>query len=151
MESKQENSVMTFVIKKRILPISIMIALFSAFFISATPPQQAVGWVAPKLADTIKNPLKGNVASIAEGKKIYIRYCVVCHGAEGRGNGIASAALNPRPVDHTSETFQKQTDGAIFWEITTGKYAMASYAKILTKTQRWQVINFIRTLKKTTK
>ena len=30
---------------------------------------------APASADTIKNPLKGNEASIESGKKIYIQFC----------------------------------------------------------------------------
>lgn len=37
--------------------------------------------------------------SPASGKQMYISYCAVCHGAEGRGNGPAAAALKDRPVD----------------------------------------------------
>lgn len=109
---------------------------------------QAKGeWVAPSSADTIKNPLKGKTETIAAGKKIYSTYCVVCHGDKGKGDGIAASGLNPRPADHTSEKFQKQTDGAIFWKLTNGRPPMASYAKTLTTEQRWQVINYMRTLK----
>lgn len=110
-------------------------------------------WVAPKSADTIKNPFKirGNAEAIAAGKKIYAAYCVPCHGDKGKGNGVAAAGLNPKPADHTSAKFQSQSDGAIFWKLTTGRPPMASYAGTLTVTQRWQVINFMRTLAKAPK
>jgi mono/diheme cytochrome c family protein len=84
--------------------------------------------------------------SILAGKKVYVQLCVVCHGDKGKGDGIAGVNLSPRPADHSLAKFQKQTDGAIFWKISTGKAPMASYEKILTVTQRWQVINYLRTL-----
>lgn len=105
-------------------------------------------WVAPHWADTIKNPLKGNAAASNEGKKLYATYCVPCHGDKGKGNGIAAAGLNPRPADHTSAKVQSQTDGAIFWKMTTGRPPMASYASTLTVTQRWQLVDYIRVLGK---
>jgi mono/diheme cytochrome c family protein len=110
--------------------------------------QQTTPWVAPAWADTIKNPLKDNIKSADEGKKLYTQNCGVCHGDKGRGDGIAAAGLNPKPADHTSEKVQKQSDGAIFWKMTTGRPPMASYEKTFTVTQRWQLVNFIRTLKK---
>jgi len=109
--------------------------------------QAKPAWVAPASADTIKNPLKGKADAIAAGKKIYGTYCNVCHGDKGKGNGIAAAGLNPKPADHTSAKFQAQSDGAIYWKLTTGRAPMASYEKTLTVTQRWQVIDFMRTLK----
>ena len=119
------------------------------FLMSSTEIKiQAKGpWVAPSSADTIKNPLKGKAAAIEAGKKIYDTYCTVCHGMKGKGDGIAAAGLNPKPANHTTEKFQKQTDGAIYWKLTNGRPPMASYAKTLTVTQRWQVIDYIRTLK----
>lgn len=127
----------------------LLLAVGAVTLMSATKTgiEQRAPWVAPKAADTIKNPLKGNTESIAEGKKIYAMYCVVCHGDKGKGNGVAASGLNPRPADHTSAKFQAQSDGAIFWKLTTGNPPMASYAKTLTVKQRWQVINYMRTLK----
>jgi mono/diheme cytochrome c family protein len=109
---------------------------------------QAKGeWVAPASADATENPLKGKAETIPLGKKIYATYCVVCHGDKGKGDGIAASGLTPRPADHSADKFQKQTDGAIFWKLTNGRAPMASYAKTLTEEQRWQVINYMRTLK----
>ncbi|NNM94215.1 MAG: cytochrome c [Bacteroidia bacterium] len=126
----------------------------SALLMSTTSESKRVmapgPWVAPKSADTIKNPFKtkGTAQAVAEGKKIYASYCVPCHGEKGKGNGVAAAGLNPKPADHTSAKFQSQTDGAIFWKLSTGRPPMASYSGTLSVTQRWQVVNYMRTLAK---
>ena len=88
-----------------LLIISGAIVLMSSTFKKV---QQATPWIAPASADTIKNPLKDNVKSGEEGKKLYTQNCGVCHGDKGRGDGIAAAGLNPKPADHTSEKVQKQ-------------------------------------------
>jgi mono/diheme cytochrome c family protein len=103
-------------------------------------------WIAPKSADAVKNPIKPDARSISEGKKIYVTYCVPCHGNKGKGDGVAAAALKPKPADHSSQKVQSQTDGAIFYKITTGRLPMAPYKDILNTTQRWQLVNYIRTL-----
>jgi mono/diheme cytochrome c family protein len=109
---------------------------------------QAKKFPSPAYADTIKNPLKGNAASIASGKEIYTKFCVTCHGDKGKGDGIAAPGLPKPPADHTSPFVQSQTDGALFWIITAGNNPMPTYKKTLTSTQRWQVVNYIRTLAK---
>jgi len=133
--------------KKLTLLIGLLGGIIFIMFTSEVKIQSKGPWVAPKSADTIKNLLKGKADAIAAGKKIYGTYCSVCHGDKGRGDGIAAAGLNPKPADHTSAKFQSQSDGAIYWKLTTGRAPMASYDKTLTLTQRWQVINYMRTLK----
>lgn len=120
-------------------------------FVFTSTYSQAKKFPAPASADTIKNPIKGNVASIISGKKIYTQYCVTCHGDKGKGDGIAAPGLPKPPADHTSGFVQNQTDGALYWIITIGNNPMPSYKKTLPSSQRWQVINYIRTLAKTTK
>jgi len=43
---------------------------------------------------------------------------------------------------------QNQSDGAIYWKITNGNPPMASYKETLTEEQRWQLVNYIRELKR---
>lgn len=114
-------------------------------FVNATAQST---WVAPKSADAISNPLQNDQTSIAKGKKLYQQLCAVCHGDKGKGDGIASAALTPKPANFTSEKIWKQTDGAIFWKLTEGKTPMASYKESLTVTERWQIVNYLKSLKK---
>jgi len=105
-------------------------------------------WVAPKDADNLMNPLEKEQNTIKQGKKLYQQFCTICHGDKGKGDGIASAALNPKPANFISEKFQKQSDGAIFWKLTEGKSPMASYKESLSTTQRWQVVKYLKSLKK---
>ena len=104
-------------------------------------------WKVPLEADKLVNPLIENKTATEEGKKIYAQICTVCHGEKGKGDGAAGIALSPKPGNFTSEKVQQQTDGALFWKLTEGRPPMASYKNILTETQRWQLVNYLRTFK----
>jgi len=104
-------------------------------------------WVAPASADKIVNPLKGDAKAAATGKKLYKMMCFVCHGSKGKGDGMGAAGLTPKPTDLTSEDVQSQSDGAIFWKIAEGRTPMASYKASIPEKKRWEIINYIRTLK----
>lgn len=78
-------------------------------------------WTAPPAEKTKKSPI-APIAKVAEqGKKLAQVDCVSCHGANGKGDGPAAAALNPKPADWTSKKVQEETDEEIFWKISTGK------------------------------
>jgi mono/diheme cytochrome c family protein len=100
---------------------------------------------APAWADTLKNPLKSNASAATEGKKLYTQYCVVCHGDKGKGDGASVAGLNKKPADHTTEAFQKQSDGVIFWKISNGSSPMPGFKSALKTKQIWQLVNYTRT------
>ncbi len=51
-------------------------------------------------------------ADRTEALHIFKTRCAVCHGQEGRGNGPASVALNPKPQDYHNEAWQKATSDA---------------------------------------
>ncbi|WP_339901010.1 cytochrome c [uncultured Cyclobacterium sp.] len=104
-------------------------------------------WKAPVEADTLKNPMLGQEEAIKEGKKLFATYCAICHGDKGKGDGVAGAALNPKPTNLTTTTFHAQSDGAIFWKITEGRAPMASYKATLSEEKRWQLVSYLRTLK----
>ena len=40
-----------------------------------------------------------------KGKDLYENKCQICHGANGKGDGPAAGALNPRPSDFTNPKF----------------------------------------------
>ncbi|MGH7392434.1 MAG: c-type cytochrome [Candidatus Rokuibacteriota bacterium] len=101
-------------------------------------------WQAPADAKKMKNPVKG----VGNAKKNIETNCVTCHGASGKGDGVAAAALPPpKPADWTSAKVQKETDGELFWKISNGRGAMPPW-KHLPEKDRWEIINYIRTLKK---
>ncbi len=105
-------------------------------------------WVAPASAKAIENPNKGDKSSIKRGKGLYKSYCMVCHGETGTGDGPGSKALETKPANHTSAEVQKQTDGEIFWKITEGRGSMVGWKNVLKEQDRWDLVNFVRTLAK---
>ncbi len=128
------------------VPLCMIFTLAMLSLYSANVHAQSKAWVAPNDAASIKNPLAGNTGILNDAKKLYISTCAPCHGRKGRGDGVAAAALNPKPADHTSEAVQKQTDGALFWMMSQGRNAMPQYKNVLTETQRWELVDYIRTL-----
>ncbi|MAU27446.1 MAG: cytochrome c class I [Muricauda sp.] len=104
-------------------------------------------WKAPESADKLTNPLKNDASAVANGKRTYRMLCVICHGAKGKGDGMGGAGLTPKPTDLTNADVQAQTDGALFWKLTEGRPPMASYKTALPEKKRWELINYIRTLK----
>ena len=110
--------------------------------------QAAAKWTAAAEACALKNPLEGNTAVLGEAGKIYISLCAPCHGDKGKGDGPVAAALNPHPADHTSGTIQSETDGSLYYKMTTGRGQMPPLKMKLTDAQRWSLVNYIRTLKK---
>jgi mono/diheme cytochrome c family protein len=100
-------------------------------------------WVAPADAKGMKNPVKG----VGGAKKSVETNCASCHGASGHGDGAAAAALPPpKPANWTADAVQKQTDGEIFWKISNGRGSMPPW-KHLPEKERWELVNYIRTLK----
>lgn len=126
------------------------IIIVAAFFSSFAPifGQKPTAWKAPEEANNIENPLKGSTAAITDGKVLFTNMCVICHGAKGKGDGMAGISLKPRPTNFTASAVQSQSDGAIYWKITEGRAPMATYKTVLTEEQRWQLVNYIRTFSK---
>ena len=131
---------------KTVLLVTAIITTFGFSISQNSSP--GTEWIAPAGANTGINPLKGNAEATAEGKKTFTLMCVVCHGDKGKGDGIGGLSLVPRPGNFTLEKTQSQTDGALFWKMSEGRAPMASYKAILTPTQRWQLVNYLRTFKK---
>ncbi|OFY83897.1 MAG: hypothetical protein A3F72_07825 [Bacteroidetes bacterium RIFCSPLOWO2_12_FULL_35_15] len=115
--------------------------VFPSFF-------QPDAWIAPPEANKIKNPFASDQKSINSGKIIYTTYCISCHGEEGKGDGAASLSIKNKPADHSGKKMQTQSDGAIFWKLTEGRPAldMISYKFVLSENERWDLVNYIRTL-----
>jgi mono/diheme cytochrome c family protein len=107
----------------------------------ARPP-----WVAPARAARKKNPIPADDKSIAAGKAVYIAQCLKCHGDAGKGDGPSAKDLDPRPKDLSEATIASQTDGSMFWKITTGRKPMPSFENLISDDDRWNVINYVRTL-----
>lgn len=94
------------------------------------------------------NPVPADAISIARGQQLYAINCAMCHGPQGMGNGTIAAFLANKPADLTSAVVQSKSDGALFLTITNGVAGrMPALNENLTPRERWDIVNFLRTLK----
>lgn len=121
-------------------------SLLFLFFV-ASPAFGQSDWRAPEDSKKIINPYEGNVIAAQKGERLYSKLCWTCHGKSGLGDGPAGAGLNPKPISFADNRVQSQTDGELFWKLSNGKGMMVPYKHSLDKEKRWQLINYIRTLK----
>ena len=105
-------------------------------------------WLSPAASASKKNPIAPTQASIAAGQKIYSKTCVMCHGKSGDADGPAVIELNIHPAKLSNPRLDTEPDGSLFWKITTGKKPMPAYGKRFSETDRWNLVNYIRTIPK---
>jgi mono/diheme cytochrome c family protein len=120
--------------------------LLAAFSIGGPLLAQSSDWKAPPSAANRPNPLAGNANATAAGQKLYVANCVTCHGSAGKGDGPGAAALEKRPADLTARIKAGETDGELFWKISEGRSPMISWKGSLSETQRWELVNYIKSL-----
>jgi mono/diheme cytochrome c family protein len=103
-------------------------------------------WSAPAGEARKQNPVAVNESSLAAGGKIYAKRCVACHGQKGNGDGPDAIDLGIHPAKLSDPGLREETDGELFWKITVGKKPMPDYGRRVSPTDRWNVINYLRTL-----
>lgn len=87
-------------------------------------------------------------ATIKAGKDVWNVQCKSCHGAKGLGDGPKAEKIDISCGDFSSKEIQDLSDGALFYKTTEGRKPMPSFKEKLSDTERWQVVAYIRTLKK---
>ncbi len=89
-----------------------------------------------------------NAISVANGIRLYHEACAVCHGVAGYGDGPGGKGLKPKPADLTAKHTADHTVGDLFWWLTHGvkESAMPGFNDSLDEEERWDMINFMRTL-----
>jgi putative copper export protein/mono/diheme cytochrome c family protein/peroxiredoxin len=83
--------------------------------------------------------------SIAAGLNHYEQDCTTCHGVSGHGDGPVAASLPVKPADLSAPHTALHTGGDLYWWVTHGieKSGMPAFADVLTKEDRWDIINFL--------
>ena len=92
--------------------------------------------------------------AILNGERIYQRLCYHCHGRQGKGdNNAYMESIGHKPADHTDlATMQRLSDTEFFLALRDGVkdkrgwLTMPPWASVLTPTEMWDVIVYVRRL-----
>jgi len=130
--------------KMYVLPGMLVVAFLTMGF--GVYGQQNAPWPVPDKYKTMKNPVKLDKSTAVA---LYATHCKSCHGKEGLGDGTKAATLATPCGDFTTDSFQKESDGALFYKILEGREDMPSFKKkIPDQDDIWQVVAYLRTLSK---
>jgi len=96
------------------------------------------------------NPLDpADTAVQALGRKMFDRYCLVCHGADGKGNGPITGENKYPPIapDLTLPITVARPDGYIYGMIRVARSGlMPAYGQRLNHRERWAIVSYVRAL-----
>ena len=124
--------------------LSIIGVLSFALYSFTTLVQEE--WKVPAKYEAMKNPISPKTDA-AIGKSLYTKHCKSCHGAEGYGDGPKANEMDGDLGDFSTEEFQAQSDGALFYKTTIGRDDMPEFTKKLPDDEdRWLIVNYMRTL-----
>jgi mono/diheme cytochrome c family protein len=93
------------------------------------------------------NPLPRSTDVLGRGQRVYMTYCVVCHGEKGDGQGYIVPKF-PMPPSLLSAKVSGWPDGRIFHIVTRGQNLMPNYASQILPEDRWAVIHYVRALQR---
>lgn len=111
-----------------------------------TPYRYAQADTAQAQAELV-NPLPRTAEVLGRGQRVYMTYCVVCHGPKGDGQGYIVPKF-PMPPSLFSDKVRNWNDGRIFHVITRGQNLMPSYASQILPEDRWAAIHYVRVLQR---
>jgi len=96
-----------------------------------------------------RTPVVPDTKSINHGAQLYGRFCAVCHGSDGDGDGQAAATMESAPANfHDLEHSATYGPGEKYWIIGNGSGAtgMPGFANELSPQYRWDLVNYIHRL-----
>lgn len=115
-----------------------------------TPVPLAMPPFSMEQARDLQNPLPQNEQTVQLGQQLFTVNCVVCHGANLDGQGIAAGLVFqanqvPVPANLKDPRIVQLTDGELFHVLTYGfgDY-MPPFGELLTPEQRWAIVSYIR-------
>ncbi len=104
-------------------------------------------------------PIPVTKALVHRGQQQFDIFCMPCHGANGRGNGLVNQWVHKlrqagspdagtwvRPTDLTSPAVTFLPDGGIYSIIANGIAGMPAYKDQIPVVDRWAIVAYVRAL-----
>ena len=102
---------------------------------------------AVRAGEELRSPFgRDDAKALARGEQVFTNFCVPCHGAGGRGDGLVARRGVPPPPSLVTGQSLALKDGQLFHILTYGQNNMASYASQISREDRWRVILYVRSL-----
>lgn len=100
-------------------------------------------------ADELQD-ISNNIAStpdlVAKGHTVFMTNCMTCHGAEGKGDGPAAVAFNPKPRNFTVEKFkQGSSPSAAYFTVSNGMGSMPAFVS-MSVADRMAAVHYVLSL-----
>jgi mono/diheme cytochrome c family protein len=107
------------------------------------------------IAEIINNPYPITAAGLEKGKSLYNIQCAICHGEKGDGAGYLlrddGGKYPVQPANFLLDDLINSSNGRYYHAIIYGKNLMGGYADKLSYEERWNVIQYIRSLQAASK
>ena len=105
-----------------------------------------------KIEAITASPVPYSAKSVERGEEVFQIYCTVCHGPEGKGDGIiVKTGKGFYPVNLAAPATVQRSDGFLYAYIRYGgKVMMPSYRESISEVDAWNVVNYVRKLQKKT-
>jgi mono/diheme cytochrome c family protein len=96
-------------------------------------------------AELALNPLDSTEAIVKEGKVLYERFCLHCHGEKGMGDGMVGQVYKGVTA-YTSAAVKDKPGGHVFHVITHGKGRMGAHGSQISVNDRWKIVRYVQVL-----
>jgi caa(3)-type oxidase subunit IV len=99
MGLKYDNNLNRAFILSSFFALALLVFFTAVDLFSRLKPQpvKVVSAMAALSTDEFEKLMQSSPEQLAKGKEVYNVNCAVCHGADGKGDGVGGASLNPRP------------------------------------------------------
>ena len=113
-----------------------------------------INWTVPPVPspELIAATTEPTVDPMVAGKQTFMTICITCHGPEGKGDGPASATLNPKPRNLTDASYMSQINDRYLFElisrggVAVGRSPLMPSQPTLTAQDLNNVIAYVRSL-----
>ena len=97
-------------------------------------------------AAAVPNPVPRSASSRDLGRIYYGYYCLMCHGADGRGDGTVGRSYLPQPTNLARPRVQAMSDGELAFAMAAGNGHEPVLDPTVTWERRWYIVHHLRTL-----
>lgn len=145
-------------------PLARIFVLLMALSLSACSARSRPSSIESKLANAAKdvvipfeaekasNPTPADDHTLAQGQRVYVAHCALCHSNDGHSQNPLGQAMNPPAMDLTSPHVQAWKDQELYWIIANGirLTGMPGWQGQLSSEQIWQLTRYVHALPRMT-